>query len=194
MWRAEMTEALADQQRAAKLRRDDLTIQLGRLDRQEENLLDLASEGEMPTAKVRARLTDIKDQRLRLQAEWQSVESGLACGATFLDRALELLKNPHELYQHMDANQRRLFNQAVFERVYVYDGHVTDRTYKEPFSLLIPAAEAFGKPSSPRDSELEPLGDEVSSAVDFRPIQLVHGWSKEVMVGAEGLEPPTCWL
>ena len=148
----------------------------------------------MPTAKVRARLTDIKDQRLRLKEEWQGVESGLACGAAFLDRALELLKNPHELYQRMDNDQRRLFNQAVFEKVYVYEGRVIDRIYKEPFSLLVPAAEAFGNPSSPGDAVLASLGDAVSSAVDFRPIQLVHGWSKGFMVEVSGLEPPTSTL
>ena len=66
--RAAMREALDERQKAEQLLARQLKAELGRLDKQEENLIDLAAEGGMAVAKVRQRLAELKRKRDRLLA------------------------------------------------------------------------------------------------------------------------------
>ncbi len=75
--RQHVNEVLADNNRAAKLLRQQLQTELERLDRQEENLLDLVSEGKMPTPKVRARLNAITVKQNKLRQELGCADRGL---------------------------------------------------------------------------------------------------------------------
>ena len=51
--KTEVTATMADEQQAERLHRAQLQGQLRRLDTQEENLIDLAADGGLSTAKVR---------------------------------------------------------------------------------------------------------------------------------------------
>ena len=57
----------------------------------------------------------------------------------------------------MGPEQRRLFNRAVFERLYVYEDRISDRAYKEPFNVLVPASDEF------RDFTTSPEGLRISA-------------------------------
>lgn len=187
-FRGQVEDVLSESEAAAKLRRDDLALQLDRLHRQEENLLDLVMDGQLPRERLQERLAAIADQRGRLTAELDGIESALAAGAAFLDAALDLLGNPYELYRRMGPDQRRQFNNVVFERIYVHTDRVTAREYKEPFSFLIPLAAEY-KASSTQPGTLTVPNEEE----DTRPASenLFAVWSKKILVGRRGLEPLT---
>ena len=184
--RGELKEALDDKERSTKLRRDDLTIQIQRLDRQEEHLLDLVAEEGMPVAKVRAKLAKIRDQRLKLEDEMEDIATGLDVGAQLIDAALDIAQQPYELYRRMGPEARRLLNQAVFKRLYVYEERVSDRTYQEPFDILVPAGEDFEEIRSSRGTESVPPEELVSVGSRPQAPGLAPGWSKGVKVGVAG--------
>lgn len=48
---------------ASALLHDQITAELAMLDGKEENLLDLAADGELPQGKIKTRLRDIKRRR-----------------------------------------------------------------------------------------------------------------------------------
>ncbi len=181
--RNKIAEALDDRQRSAKLRQEELSIKLARLDRQEERLLDLAADETMPVAKVRTKLTKIRDQRTALGKELADVDSGLAAGADLIETALRIAEQPYELYRRMGPEARRHLNQAVFVKLYVDEDRISDRTYEEPFDVLIPAAARFDEISSSRDLEEESPEEQISCAVVFSPLEAVAGWSKPLKVG-----------
>ena len=105
------------------------------------------------------------------------------------------------MYLRMPPEGRRKMNQALFERLYVFDGEVTEVTLKPPFGDLIGAQEVLRQSPEYRRRSALPTFDWSCSQVgseDFSEplaeVLLADGLSKAVMVGAEGLEPPTCWL
>ena len=67
----------------------------------------------------------------------------MAATADLIDQALKLAENPYELYCRMGPEQRRLFNRAVFERIYIHEDRVSDRAYREPFNVLVRASDKF---------------------------------------------------
>lgn len=97
--RRKLDETLADEERGARLLRGQLSARLSALDSKEENLLDLAADGGLATAKVRERLRAIAEEREQLQAELERGDDKLQAGAAVIRQALELLENPQELYR-----------------------------------------------------------------------------------------------
>lgn len=53
-----------------------------------------------------------------------------------LNEALALLRDPHVRYKEVGSDARRLFNQALFDRLFIRDGDIADAT-------LTPWAEAI---------------------------------------------------
>ncbi|WP_342774375.1 hypothetical protein [Gordonia oryzae] len=86
--RTVMEELLADTTAAARLHRNQLTTQLKSLDVKEENLLDLAADGIIATAKVQRRLREIAEQRGRITAQLEEVLDDLGQGAKYIDLCL----------------------------------------------------------------------------------------------------------
>lgn len=87
-------------------------------------------------------------------------------------------------------------NEAVFEKLYVHDGVVTEVVFQVPFGDLMGAQEIVRK--SPRyerkapgpviDWSFSQVGSENFSE-DLADIFFGDGLSKGLLVGAEGLEP-----
>jgi hypothetical protein len=95
----------------------------------------------------------------------------------------------------------------VFEKIYINEDGVTGQRLREPFSELVGAHEALQTrpglgPTIP--FALDPTAVREASGSTTPPDEPEPGllaaaisgggWSKPLMVGAEGLEPPTCWL
>ena len=187
--RAELGGARSDQQRLIRLRRSQLLIELERLDRQEANLVDLLADGQAPSEVVRTKLQLINDQRVRFQFDLDQAGDGLSAGADLIEHALKVAEDPYELYRRMGPEQRRLFNRAVFERIYIYEDQVSGRKYKEPFNVLVPASEAYKDSMASSDGGTP--SDEVGETLNAHssPVQFVQGSSKAFVVEAMGLEP-----
>ena len=181
---------LADEQGANRLLRQQLNVQLARLDRQEENLLDLASDAALPKDKLRSRLSQLQRERERLQDQLERTSDQLEVGAALLDAALKLLDNPYELYRQAGPAGRRLLNQAIFLKLYVDAYEVTDAKLASPFAELLGAQRQLGQVGYHRGNGTE------AETSDDRAILLVTalsggGSSKKAMVDLRGLEPLT---
>ncbi len=195
--RTQLQDSLADRDQATKLLEQQLTIQLARLDRQEENLLDLAADGDLPQAKIRQRLHRIAEQRERLQAQKADTDTQIDIGAALLEAALDLLGQPQELYRQSDDQGRRLLNQAIFERLYVGPHGIEGDVIREPFRDLITVqrAEQGGQIIDLRQADRnEQEATDVASCESLADLLVtaIHsdgGWNRAVMVDHPGVEP-----
>ena len=90
-------------------------------------------------------------------------------------------------------------NQALFEKLYVVDGRVVDPGVAMPHSMTSTRVQG-GDPM-----DIHPAQVAAKDFIQFDPDKAGQTWTlsdalfdvgsnKRVMVGAEGLEPPTRWL
>ncbi len=129
---------------AAKLLRDQIDERIAKLYRQEENLYDLAADDDGPKVKLRARLAKIAGQRAKLEEQLEHSDDSLEVGAALLEAALALLKNPEEFYRQSGPKFRRILNQAIFEKLYVFEDEVTEHVLREPFAEMHEAETVIG--------------------------------------------------
>ena len=121
-------------------KRLDVTLrkQLGKIAAQEERLLDLASDGEIPRERLRSRLNDLKLQRSRIEEDLSRTTQDLAAGANLLQLGTQpLARSMPVLYLRAPDEIRRTINDAFFERFYVdSDGTVAGSDLRRPFDDL----------------------------------------------------------
>ncbi len=188
--RSTLQETLDDQTTAAKLLRDQISEHLAKLDRQEDNLLDLASDATGPKDKLRVRLRKIRAERAKLEEQLDNTDDRLEVGAALIESALNLLNDAEELYRQSGAKFRRLLNQAIFVRLYIDDNEVTDCVLREPFAELREAEIkiAIESPGVGKRRRVEPAIDQTKA--DLLAAALSGGGSsKTAMVGVPGFEP-----
>lgn len=101
--------------------------------------LDLAEAGELPAGKVRERLNRIRRDREAAQRELTPIGNRLQVGVQLYEAALALLDDPQEMYRQAGDQERKLLNQAFFEKLYIDDGEVTADLLAEPFRELVHA-------------------------------------------------------
>ena len=166
-----MHETLEEEERASKLRHEQLTQKLLRLDRQEENLLDLVADGEESSVKVRERLRGIQRQRNSLREQLDQVGERLELGASLIENALTLLEDPKSLYERMGDDQRRMMNKVIFERLYV-DETIADATFNPPFDELLEALDTKQTAGQRRESLAALLQGQGSN----KGVMVVLGW------------------
>lgn len=192
-----LTEALADEERATRLMAEHLRAELATLDRQEENLLDLAAGGDVPHDKIRERIARINARRAELTETSLTTGANLARGAEVIRGALKLLGRADELYRQADDVSRRMLNLAIFKKLYVYDNVVTGDVLAGPFNEL-----AFRRPRATVSRRANSRGARARSqrpaVVYLRPTEKAalleralssQGSSKAALVDQPGIEP-----
>ena len=185
-------EALDERERSSKLLHGQLMAELGRLDKQEENLLDLASDGQVPTDKIKQRLVSIQRQRAKVQQRSEQTGEQLELGAELLESALLLLERPQDLYAQMGPEQRRLLNQAIFEKLYVSeedDGVKVTGTFNAPFGELLDAREHIGRKRRTASAAATFTGSTTQNTATLVDVFSGRGSKSQFMVGTKGLEP-----
>jgi len=136
--REKLDGVLTDETSAASLMRDHLTARLARLDQQEENLLDLATDGSLPREKLRQRLQNVLKERESVQRELSRATTDLQTGAQVIRDALAMVEDIPEMYRQSGDQGRRAINQTFFERVYVDEhGAVQEERLKPPFDEVL---------------------------------------------------------
>lgn len=193
---ASVKEVLADEHAATRLARDQARTELARLDVREENLLDLAADGDLPQAKIRQRLRDIEAQRAAIRATEERASTELAAGAELVDTVLALLSNPEHLYRRSTDAGRRMLDQAIFKRLYLTGEAVRD-DLREPFASFVSvgreaAATATGARHEERPTKVGRCDRRTATPTDLlQSIVFGPGLSKRLVVGAAGFEPTT---
>jgi site-specific DNA recombinase len=196
--RIAMKHALAEREEATVLVAKQLKSELARLDKQEENLIELAADGGLAVAKVRNRLGLVQRQRDTLTDRLNSQDEHLEVGIRLIEGALQLLSDPAGLYGSMALEDRRQMNGVVFEKIYAYDWSRISGVYKQPFEDLLGAQAAVRKWTYERQAaptlDLVIEANTKSLAQPLAAVLVGHGSNKAIMVEETGLEPATCWL
>jgi site-specific DNA recombinase len=185
---------------AAKLRAS-LRKQLTELDRQEDRFLDLIGDPEWPQDKIKARLQKVRESKQRITHQLEGTIDDLKPGRTVLLAALELLDQPHDLYETATDEARKMLNKAIFTRLYLDS---TDRqptataaTLSEPFASLVHATRATTGTKTPQASTATTHNSADTPDAATNPSDLLtsalagQSASKAAMVELTGLEPVT---
>jgi site-specific DNA recombinase len=180
-----MHETLDEEERTCKLVHQQLTAQLARLDTQEENLLDLVASGGESSSKIKQRLNVIQRERSQVAQQLEQTGERLAIGAALIEDALKLLHDPQGLYEQMAPGQRRLMNQAIYAKLYVYEDTGIDAVLNPPFDELLEAKQALTRAKS---GGLRAMDNQPGTLAG---VLLAGGSNKRVMVEVTGLEPAT---
>ena len=188
------------------------TRRIAKLRDEQKKLLDAHYADAIP-------LDLLKSEQARLGGEIKSAEYQLstldndfANAETNLTRALAFVQDCESAYRAAPDKIRRLFNQAFFKRLLIDDEYNVTGELAEPFELLLSEevrraaarkaeddvrAAVDGVLASREDDRNSPNGGDLSLA-GASPRRLTPGTSRDaqglienVLVGAEGLEPPT---
>lgn len=187
-----------------------MAAKVARLEAERERLLTAYYAGAVP-------LELLKREQSRITAELSTAEQRVA-GAelqfdvveTNLEQALSLATNWHAAYLACGPRERRQMNQAIFERLYVHADETLEHVYQRPFALLLgdelPRAATerhllTAQQSADIDEEwrqlaakwADPFEPALQGAVmkDPQTDDPAGGLNLTLLVGAEGLEPPT---
>jgi site-specific DNA recombinase len=156
--------------------------------------------------RIKASLDAIERQTLALDVDSKRVQVNL-------EQALALASNWHAAYLRASTVERRQMNQGIFDKIYVKDDEEPRHEFAEPFDLLL-SDEVVRSAAAQHLATRRTIT--TTDAVDQAWAVLSARWSKEesrdlvgagiknprgnecreglnnaLLVGAEGLEPPT---
>ncbi|GAB2684402.1 recombinase family protein [Barrientosiimonas humi] len=198
-----MDAAVADSQRVKRELHDGYRKQLAALSTKEERLLDLATDGELPTAKIKERLRKVQIDKAAVERSLAQTVVDLDRAARYIRQYMELFEQPQELYTKADEATRRDLNTASFERLYIDEDGVR-RDVKTPLlDELHEAAAAQQRQTARRRTPAGVLARSATTNVAPSPgaesdrQTVTHlladlfgaGSSKGVMVPSTGVEP-----
>ena len=177
-----------------------LIKQLAEFDAQEDHYLDLIGDPDWPQDKIKARLRTTRERKQRVQRQLDDTTNDLNTGRQVLLTALDLLEDPHRLYQHASEPARKILNKAIFTRLYL-DHHdhtpqVAGEALTEPFDTLVRGCrdtqlnrtlerDDGALPNREGTVDRRPLADLLRTALEQRCS------SKARMVEVAGIEPLT---
>jgi site-specific DNA recombinase len=200
--RERLDEALAQDEGATRSIRERLTARLAALEGKEDNLIDLAADGEMPKEKIKTKIAAIRGERESIRRDLDKLEAELEVGRHVFTLALDLLDQPQELYRQAGPAIRRMLNQTIFTKIKVAGSTVTADELAAPFDAIAQAGRAYARPTYQRKRPPVAFGgvafhegvlaDELADA-DLLELALLGGTgsSKAAMVELRGFEPLT---
>lgn len=203
--RAGVDEALTADRGLSNDLREQYAKRLEALDRKESYLLDLAAEEDWPKDKLRKKIEVIRAERRDIQNTVEVADQRVDLSRQIMYDALALLDQPHQAYERGNERVRALLNKAFFTKLYIDGGKITEHTFKEPFDKLVGAFQdyviysATGGSVSRYGMDASPAagGDVHGHGLEIDEPELVLSAtcsSKPMIVGTDGLEPPTSAL
>ncbi len=135
--RAVIDQAATDNHRLSDDMREGFTKQLAKLDSKENYFLDLAAEEGWPKDTLREKISAIRTERHTITRNLEQAENQLDDGIQFL--ALDLMTDPHTMYQTGGEAVRTIMNRTIFVKLYVDGDTITGHELREPFNVLADA-------------------------------------------------------
>ncbi len=165
-----------------------------------QKLLDAHYAGAISLDLLKAEQDRIASQLLRTENQLASLDANFEQARAILADTLDLTRDCYAAYLEAGDSTRRLFNQAFFTKIYIDEDEETrERTvrvdYNQPFdsllSRLIPASVHHDIDTKKAAQQNSPM-----SSINIESSSINEGESShtDTLVGAEGLEPTTCWL
>ena len=186
----------------SKAELDRLKLQKDKLEREQRKLLQAHYADAIP-------LHLLKDEQERIGKSLKDITGTMAAyqseyteTAKNFDYVFELLEDCGRAYKLADDFQRRCFNQALFEKIRVYEDLTIEVDYADPFGTLLDPAVFELKREFDKNIHGKGAGQPKSVALlsflDIVPTKTAKiirnffsvGLSKSILVPAKGLEPP----
>lgn len=198
-----LNETMRDEQRSVHDLHAALTRKLTDLRAKEERLIDLAADGEIPQARIRARLHNLERERQAAQLGMSQTTGQLNIGAQLVRSAIRLTQDPQSLYAQVPNSVRRQLNQTFYESIEIDDLGTVRPTLTPLFNDLHSGARARNDAISNPDPPISSTYEKRSHQVEAFPSSTSTGLltiadlfsvgvsSRTVMVGRAGLEPAT---
>jgi site-specific DNA recombinase len=186
----------------AELERERVRQQLAKLARQEKKLLQAHYDDEISQTLFSSEQTRIRDERVAVRLRESQLEVDHSEILEALEMALSLTDRAEAAYRASDAEGRRLYNQAIFDRIWVDVEEVADVQLASPFRELAELGQkstndshrnrdrthAAGPERHRRrrvEGRLSPTNRRTPTAIENR-----GGSNVVCMVRPRGLEPP----
>jgi hypothetical protein len=147
---------------------------LAKLGEEREKLLHAYYAGAVPVDLLRSEQDRLTRETAQAERHLEAAEAAFGEIAETLGRALDLLADCHGAYLGAPGHLRRQWNQALFERLLVYDDRIADAEVAEPFATLA-------------DPELPDRLD--GESVTKTGASSGGGSNEELLIGAIGLGP-----
>lgn len=203
--RGGLDEALKADRGLSNDLREQYAKRLEALDRKESYLLDLAAEEGWPKDKLRKKIEVIRAERRDIQNTVEVADQRVDLSRRIMYDALALLDKPQEAYERGNERVRALLNNAFFSKLYIDGGKITEHALKEPFDKLLGAFREYviycatsGDASQQLANASSAFGQGVRGHADKldEPERVLSATcsSKPMIVGTDGLEPPTSAL
>ncbi len=162
------------------------------LDEKRRKLLQAHYAGAIPLDLLKTEQDTIAREIARIDERTLAMEASNEDLRVNLDAAMSLAENCHEAYRRATPHQRRMINQAVFDRIYVHDDAEIDGLLAEPFDTLLDAETLNLATSTDRATPKSGQRETRSTPTGENRVQRHGRGSKEpVLVELRGLEPLT---
>ena len=135
-------------------------------------------DGAIPVDLLKEEQDRIADEMAQAQRQLNATDVDWNTVETNLTLALGLVSDCKQAYRRGGPRVRRRYNQAFWDAIYVDDDGVSYARLAEPFSQVLPG-DIKNKVEETKNPDQHGTG---------------RGFSKNDLVGAEGLEPPTSAL
>jgi site-specific DNA recombinase len=219
--RSVLLQELTEHRALSKKEHETQSRRIRRLEDERTKLLDGFYAGAIPMDLMKREQTRITKELASANERLESTTAEFDVLETNLEQAVGLAGNWHDAYIRATDKERRLLNQAIFEKLYVNEDGEILHDYAEPFDLLLSepilttvngrfdATELTNAESEAFDLIWERLSAQWSAEEAGRAVRasawgepadnkrtpdnlaVVGGSNMTLLVGAEGLEPPT---
>lgn len=149
---------------------------LAKLGEEREKLLHAYYAGAVPVDLLCSEQERLSTETAQAERHLEAADASFGDIAETLAKALGLLTDCHTAYLAAPGHLRRQWNQALFERLVVYDERIADAEVAEPFATLA-------------DPELPKRLD--GEAVTGTGASFGGGSNEELLIGETGFEPAT---
>ena len=152
---------------------------LAKLGEEREKLLHAYCAEAVPLGLLHSEQERLSAETAQAERQIEIAEASFGDAEDTLGKALDLLADCERAYRKASGHLRRQWNQALFERLVIYDQGISGVEVAEPFATL----------ADPKLSEQLSGKAGPGSAVSSDP-----GSSEAVLVELGGFEPPTSWV
>ena len=179
----------------------DLKREREKLERQREKLMEAHYAGAIPVDLLGREQERIAKALQRIGSKIEATKIKFEVVEKNLQQALDLTVDCAKAYESAPDHIKRMFNQAFFEKVLVVEIDETsgefriDAELREPFDTLLgPDLKVAEAQVQLARSTTKPAGQVANGLRHVADLAFsqVFSLSKTLLVGAEGLEPPTC--
>lgn len=157
-----------------------------KLERKSKKLLEAHYADAIPLELLKSEQDKISKELLDINDQIEARNSNYGILTDDLKQALDMIEDCGTIYKDAPDKIKRAFNQAIFEKINVYDDHISPE-FNEPFDILLD----FNNSGVTR-TELEKMeSDSTDSMQAGNPDQIFfdQGFIKNLLVRVTGLEP-----